>query len=74
MNPITDELIAMAKKGQLLSREYVRRKINAVKKREAGAPWHLERVKECLKRIVEYAGDKKCPPRHRRPPRLRRDA
>ena len=58
MNPITDELIAMAKKGQLLSREYVRRKIDAVKKREAGAPWHLERVKECLKRIVDYAGEK----------------
>jgi sugar phosphate isomerase/epimerase len=58
MNPITDELIALAKNGKLLSREYVRRKIKAVKKREAGAAWHLERVKECLKRIVEYAATK----------------
>jgi hypothetical protein len=58
MNPITDELIKMAENGQLLSREYVQRKINAVKKREAGAPWHLERVKECLKPIVEYAAQK----------------
>src|SRR5881398_1858375 len=58
MNPITDELIALAKKGELLSREFVRRKIKAVKKREEAAPWHLERVKDCLKRIVEYAAQK----------------
>jgi len=58
MNPITDELIALAKNGELNSRDYVRRKIKAVKKREAGAAWHLERVKECLKRIVEYAASK----------------
>ncbi|MGZ4982643.1 MAG: sugar phosphate isomerase/epimerase family protein [Chthoniobacterales bacterium] len=58
MNPITDELIALIKKGQMLSREYVRRKIKAVRKREAEAPWRLERVKECLKRIVEYAATK----------------
>ena len=58
MNPITDELIAMAKAGQLLSREYVRRKINAVKKREAAAAWHLERVRECLRRVVDYAAAK----------------
>src|SRR5947207_4110246 len=58
MNPITDELIALAKKGQLLSRAYVRRKIKAVRKREAEAPWRLERVKECLKPIVEHAAEK----------------
>ena len=58
MNPITDELIALAKQGQLLSREYVRRKIDAVKKREQRAPAYLERTKDCLKRIVEYAASK----------------
>ncbi|CAN5513073.1 hypothetical protein BH20VER1_BH20VER1_03620 [soil metagenome] len=58
MNPITDELIKLAKEGQHLSREYVRRKIDAVKKREAGAPKHLERVRECLVRIVDYAAQK----------------
>ena len=58
MNPITDELIKLAKAGQLLSREYVRRKIDAVKKRENRAPWHLERVKECLRRVVDYAAGK----------------
>ena len=45
MNPITDELLRMAENGQLLSREYVQRKIAAVKKREAGEEWHLDRVK-----------------------------
>ena len=58
MNPITDELIKLVKAGELLSREYVQRKIDAVKKREKGAPWHLERVKECLRRIVDYAATK----------------
>ena len=55
MNPITDELIKMAKAGQLFSREYVQHKINAVKKREKRAEWHLARVKDCLHRIVDYA-------------------
>ena len=58
MNPITDELIKMAKAGQLYSREYVRHKLNAVKKREKEAPYRLERVKECLKRVVDYAATK----------------
>ncbi len=59
MQPITDTLIALAKKGKLLSRKYVREKIRAVKKREGAAPAYLARVKECLKRIVDYAGTKK---------------
>ena len=58
MGSPTDALIALAKKGKLLSREYVREKINAVKKREAAAPAYLTRVKDCLKRIVEYAAPK----------------
>jgi sugar phosphate isomerase/epimerase len=58
IGPITDKLIAMAKNGKLLSRQYVRKKIRAVEKREAAAPPYLERVKESLKRIVEYAASK----------------
>ena len=58
MNPITDELLALAKGGKMLSREYVRHKIKAVKKREAEAVWPLERVKECLKSVVDYAASK----------------
>ena len=58
MPPITDPLIALAKKGKLLSREYVQRKIRAVQKREAAAAPYLERVKDCLRRIIDYAAAK----------------
>ena len=53
MSPITDPLIAMAKASRYLSREYVRMKINAVQEREKIAPVCLERVKDCLRRIIE---------------------
>ncbi len=58
MNPITDELIALAQKKELFSRHYVRKKIQAVKRREERAPAHLSRVKECLQPIVEHAAKK----------------
>jgi len=58
MRPITDSLIALIKKGELLSRKYVRKKIKAVEKRESAGPIHLERVKDCLKRVVDYAASK----------------
>jgi sugar phosphate isomerase/epimerase len=58
MEPVTDSLIKLAKNGKLLSREYVREKIRAVKKRESAAPPYLERAKECLRRIVDYAASK----------------
>jgi len=58
MPPITDPLIALAKKGKLLSREYVQRKIRAVQKREAVAAPYLQRVKDCLRRIIDYAAAK----------------
>jgi sugar phosphate isomerase/epimerase len=59
MNPITDELVELARNDQLLSRKYVRKKVNAVKTREQRAPVHLDRVKECLKPIIERAAEKK---------------
>jgi sugar phosphate isomerase/epimerase len=59
MTPITDRLIAMAKAGRYLSREYVRMKISAVQEREKNAPECLERVKNCLLRIIDYAAPKK---------------
>ena len=58
IGPVTDSLIRLAKNGKLLSREYVKKKIRAVEKREAAAPPYLERVKEAMKRIVEYAASK----------------
>ncbi|MDQ2825001.1 MAG: sugar phosphate isomerase/epimerase [Verrucomicrobiota bacterium] len=59
MRPNTDWFIARAKKRQLLSRRYVRQKIRAIQKRETAAPSYLERVKEALRRVVEYATEKK---------------
>jgi sugar phosphate isomerase/epimerase len=58
MNPITDELIVLAKRGDIFSREYVRMKLKAVQTREAAAPPYLERVKESLRQIAEYAAKK----------------
>ena len=55
MNAITDDLIALAQKGELLSRRYVRKKIAGVRKREERAAGALGRVKECLRPIVAYA-------------------
>jgi sugar phosphate isomerase/epimerase len=59
MRPVTDDLIKLARKGELFSRNYVEKKIRAVEKREAKVPPYLGQVKECLKRIVEYAAGKK---------------
>jgi sugar phosphate isomerase/epimerase len=58
MPPITDRLIAMAKAGDYLSREYVRMKISAVQEREKIAPECLQRVKNCLLRVIDYAAPK----------------
>lgn len=58
MNPITDELIALIKKGEQFSREYVRKKIKAVEKREAAAPPYLARIKDSLRQIADYAAQK----------------
>jgi len=58
MSPITDRLIGLAKTGRYLSRKYVRLKVGAVQKRERIAPAYLQRVKDCLRRIIEHAASK----------------
>jgi len=58
MKPVTDRLIALAKRGEMHLRPYVRYKINAVAKREASAPVYLANVTECLKPIIEHAAMK----------------
>ncbi|MEY2490148.1 MAG: hypothetical protein QOC70_2090 [Verrucomicrobiota bacterium] len=58
MNPITDELIVLAKRGEIFSRKYVRMKLKAVQTREGAAPPYLERVKDSLRRVAEYAAKK----------------
>jgi sugar phosphate isomerase/epimerase len=58
IKPVTEPLIALAKAGEIYSRKYVRRKVEAVASREAAAPAYLENVKECLKPIMEHAAAK----------------
>jgi sugar phosphate isomerase/epimerase len=58
MPPTTDRLIAMAKAGKYLSREYVKMKISAVQEREKIAPECLERAKDCLRRVIKHAAPK----------------
>jgi sugar phosphate isomerase/epimerase len=55
---VTDSLIDLVNKRKLLSREFVRKKLRAVQKREAAAGRYLERVKDALRRIVAYATEK----------------
>lgn len=58
IGPVTDALIKLAKEGKLLSRKFVRKKLRAIEKREAAAPPYLERVKEALRHIADYAGER----------------
>jgi sugar phosphate isomerase/epimerase len=55
MQPVTDPLIDLAKTGKYLSRKYVDLKVKAVQKREKIGPNYLQRVKDCLRRIIERA-------------------
>ena len=54
----TSKLVRLAEVGLIHSREYVREKLACVRKREDKAAPFLQRSKECLKRIVEYATGK----------------
>jgi sugar phosphate isomerase/epimerase len=58
MSPVTNRLIELAKAGRYLSRKYVRLKIGAVQKRERTALRYLQRVKDCLRRVIEHAASK----------------
>ncbi len=58
IGPVTDSLIRLVRHGKLLSREFVRKKIEAVKRRETEAPPYLQRVKDALRKISDYAGER----------------
>jgi sugar phosphate isomerase/epimerase len=59
MKPVTERLISFAKKGEMFSRDYVRRKVNAVAQRESLGADALARVKECLQPVIAHAVEKK---------------
>ena len=54
----TDKLVRFAEVGMIHSREFVRMKLECVKRREREAESYLARAKEILARIVEHAGEK----------------
>jgi sugar phosphate isomerase/epimerase len=54
----TDELVKLAENGKHLSKEYVALKLDAVRQREAKQAPPFMRMLECLRRIVEYAGER----------------
>jgi sugar phosphate isomerase/epimerase len=54
----TDQLIEIAEAGDYLSRKYVKLKIKAVEQREKKVKPYLQRSKECLLRVVDYAAQK----------------
>jgi len=58
LRPITDLLIELTKAGEYLSRKYVRLKLRAVQKRERTAATYLQRVKDGLRRVIDYAAAK----------------
>ena len=58
MASASDKLQAMVKAGHIHSRRYVQTKLDAVKRRSIKAPPQLQHSKDCLKRILEHAGQK----------------
>jgi len=58
MSPITPQLIALAEKGELYSRNYVKLKLAAVQHRESKSAAYIKRVRESLDPIIEYATSK----------------
>lgn len=54
----TGRLVRMAEVGMIHSRDFVKKKLEAVRKREGAAERHYQRAKECLTRIAEYAAQK----------------
>lgn len=55
LDEYTDKLVRLAEVGLIHSREYVRAKLDCVKKRQDKAPPYFQRAKDCLARVAEYA-------------------
>jgi sugar phosphate isomerase/epimerase len=51
----TDKLLRMAEVGVINSRNFVRTKLECVRKREAQAEPYLDRARDCLARVAEHA-------------------
>jgi len=58
IDDFTDQLVEMAEAGENLSRKFVKLKLKAVEQRERKAELYLQRSKECLLRVIDYAAQK----------------
>lgn len=54
----TDKLVRMAEVGMHMSKEFVRVKLEAVKKREAISDRHFQRMLLCMQKVYDYAGER----------------
>lgn len=54
----TGKLVKLAEVGMHNSREFVKEKLACIRKRESKAAAYLQRSRECLKRISEYAASR----------------
>ena len=54
----TEKLVRFAEVGMLNTRDFVKTKLECIRKREATAEHHFRRAKEMLRRIADYAGEK----------------
>jgi len=54
----TDKLVRYAEVGMLNSREFVRTKMECIRRREREAPPYFRRAKDILRRIIDYAASK----------------
>jgi sugar phosphate isomerase/epimerase len=55
LDDYTGKLVRRAEVGMIHSREYVREKLECIKKRHEKSPAYFQRAKDCLTRIVEFA-------------------
>ncbi len=58
LDAYTDKLVRLAEVGMMHSREFVREKLECVRKRENKAGPCLERSRQCLAKIADYAAGK----------------
>ena len=54
----TTKLVKMAEVGMMMTKQFVRTKLEAVKARESNQASPFQRAKESLRRITDYAGEK----------------
>ena len=58
IDDFTDKLIRYAEVGMLNTRDFVRAKLDCIRKRESSVEHYFRRAKESLRRIADYAGEK----------------